>query len=97
MDTIILIDQLVALVLLARHYHDDLCDATRDSELWKLWYTNVPASKEMRAEIERSSALLREGGMVPWAVRHLASSRVVGMTTFMNVEAHKPRVEIDST
>ncbi len=51
----------------------------------------------MRAEIDRRNALLREGSMVPWAVRDLLSGRVMGMTTFMNIEANKPRVEIGST
>ncbi len=87
----------VALEPLAQHHHDDLCDATRDGELWKLWYTIIPTPEGMRAEIDRRNALLAAGSMVPWAVRHLPSGKVVGMTTFMNIEAHKPRVEIGST
>lgn len=87
----------VALEPLGQQHHDDLCDATRDGELWKLWYTTVPSPEGMRAEIDRRKALLEAGRMVPWAVRHQASGRVVGMTTFMNVEAEKPRVEIGST
>jgi RimJ/RimL family protein N-acetyltransferase len=35
--------------------------------------------------------------MLPWAVRHAESGRIVGMTTYMNVETSKPRVEIGST
>lgn len=94
---ITLTGQEVALEPLAQHHHDDLCDATRDGDLWKLWYTMIPTPEGMHAEIERRNALLRQGSMVPWAVRHLPSGRAVGMTTFMNIEAQKPRVEIGST
>ena len=87
----------VALEPLTHAHHDDLCDATRDGELWKLWYTIVPSPEGMRAEIDRRNALLQNGTMLPWAVRDLASGKVVGMTTYMNIEAEKPRVEIGST
>jgi RimJ/RimL family protein N-acetyltransferase len=87
----------VALEPLSQAHHDELCDATRDGELWKLWYTIVPSPEGMRAEIDRRNALLQQGTMLPWAVRDRASGNVVGMTTYMNIEAHKPRVEIGST
>ena len=89
--------RIAALEPLAQDHHDDLCDATRDGELWKLWYTIVPAPDQMRTEIDRRNALLAGGSMLPWAVRDLRSGRVVGMTTYMNIEADKPRVEIGST
>lgn len=89
--------QHVALEPLGQQHHDELCEATRDGELWKLWYTLVPSPEGMRAEIDRRSALLQQGTMLPWAVRDISTGRVVGMTTYMNIEADKPRVEIGST
>jgi RimJ/RimL family protein N-acetyltransferase len=94
---ITLIGRHVALEPLAHAHHDDLCDATRDGDLWKLWYTIIPTPEGMRAEIDRRNALLSTESMVPWAVRDIHSGKIVGMTTFMNIEAHKPRVEIGST
>lgn len=94
---IALTGRLAALEPLSQDHHDGLCDATRDGELWKLWYTLVPSPEEMRAEIDRRNALLQRGAMVPWAVRDLTTGKVAGMTTFMNIEAEKPRVEIGST
>jgi N-acetyltransferase len=82
---------------LSHDHHDGLCEATRDGELWNLWYTIVPSPEGMRAEIERRLALHAQGSMLPWTVRHAESGRIVGMTTYMNVEATKPRVEIGST
>jgi N-acetyltransferase len=87
----------VVLEPLSFDHHDALCEATRDGELWKLWYTIIPSPEGMRAEIDRRLALHAQGTMLPWAVRLAASGRIVGMTTYMNVEATKPRVEIGST
>lgn len=87
----------VALEPLSHDHHDDLCEATRDGEIWKLWYTIVPSPEEMHANIERRLVLQQEGSMLPFALRSMASGRVVGMTTYMNIEADKPRVEIGST
>ena len=68
----------------------------RDGELWKLWYTSVPAPEAMAAEIERRLALQAAGSMLPFAVLD-AQGRVVGMTTYMNIDATHRRVEIGST
>ena len=82
-----------ALRPLSVEHHDALCDAVRDGELWKLWYTSVPSPEGMRAEIERRLAL---STMCPFTVFD-GSGRVVGMTTYMNTDATHLRVEIGST
>jgi N-acetyltransferase len=78
---------------LAREHHDALCEAARDGELWRLWYTSVPSPERMAAEIERRMALPT---MCPFTVFD-ATGRVAGMTTYMNTEAANKRVEIGST
>jgi RimJ/RimL family protein N-acetyltransferase len=85
----------VALLPLSHEHHDELADATRDGELWKLWYTVVPSPEEMRSEIERRLGLFAAGSMVPFTV--IADGRAIGMTTFMNIDATNRRVEIGST
>lgn len=87
----------VMLEPLALEHHDGLIDAVLDGELWKLWYTNIPAPEGMGAEIERRLQLQRQGLMLPFAVRELTGDRLVGMTTFMNVDATNRHVEIGST
>jgi RimJ/RimL family protein N-acetyltransferase len=82
---------------LSQGHHDGLVEATRDGELWKLWYTSVPSPESMGAEIERRLGLQRAGSMLPWTVRNRATGRVVGMTTYMNIDALNRRVEIGST
>src|SRR3954469_5380647 len=87
----------VSLEPLAHDHHDGLVEATRDGELWRLWYTSVPSPETMRAEIERRLALQQAGSMLPWTVRNLATGKIAGMTTYMNVDARNRRVEIGST
>ena len=78
-------------------HHDGLVEAVRDGELWKLWYTAVPAPEAMAAEIERRLALQERGSMLPFATRLNGSGRLIGMTTYMNIDTVTPRVEIGST
>ena len=84
------------LVLLRPEHHDDLVEAVRDGELWKLWYTAIPTPEGMTAEIQRRLGLQQAGSMLPFAVLN-ASSKAVGMTTYMNIDAANRRVEIGST
>jgi RimJ/RimL family protein N-acetyltransferase len=70
--------------------------ATKDGELWKLWYTSVPSPEGMAAEIERRLELQAKGSMLPFAVLD-AEGRVAGMSTFMNIDPVHKRVEIGST
>lgn len=81
--------------LTRKHCHA-LSEATRDGELWKLWYTAVPTPEGMTVEIDRRLDLQAKGSMLPFAVLD-AVGVAVGMTTFMNIDAANKRVEIGST
>ena len=85
-----------ALVPLRAEHEAALADAVRDGELWKLWYTAVPAPDRMAAEIERRLGLQARGTMLPFCVLD-AEGTPAGMTTYMNVDAVNRRVEIGST
>jgi RimJ/RimL family protein N-acetyltransferase len=76
---------------------DELIDAVRDGELWKLWYTFVPTPDEIEAEIERRLEQQRKGTMLPFTVIDAATGKAVGMTTYMNIDAETKRLEIGST
>ncbi len=84
------------LVPLAREHHDALVRAAQDGELWRLWYTAVPSPAGMAAEIERRLALAEAGSMRPFTVLDAAGT-VVGMSTYMHIDAKNRRVEIGST
>jgi N-acetyltransferase len=78
-------------------HHDALVEAVKDGALWNLWYTSIPKPEAMQAEIERRLGLQSKGAMLPFTVLSTVLNRVVGMTTFMNVDAAQRRVEIGST
>ena len=82
-----------ALEPLAAEHHDGLVEASQDGELWQLWYTAVPSPQGMRAEIDRRLDLQARGSMLPFTTFD-AAGRIVGMTTYMNVDAVHRRVEI---
>jgi N-acetyltransferase len=88
--------RLARLAPLEAAHHDGLCAAVHDGELWKLWYTAIPAPEGMAAEIERRLKLQAGGSMLPFTVFD-ASGRIAGMTTYMNIDASNRRVEIGST
>ncbi|MFJ4284634.1 GNAT family N-acetyltransferase [Paenarthrobacter nicotinovorans] len=96
-EPITLTGNFVTLEPLAPEHHDGLVDATRDGDLWKLWYTSVPTPDGMAAEIERRLSLQEAGSMLPFATRLHATGKLIGMTTYMNIDADTPRVEIGST
>ena len=81
---------------LAIEHESGLCEAARDGELWRLWYTSVPSPAGMTAEIRRRLALQAAGSMLPFTVFD-ATGRVAGMTTYMHVDAANRRLEIGST
>ena len=81
---------------LSPHHHDELVAAAGDGELWNLWYTKIPRPEGMRAEIARRLELQAQGAMLPFTTRD-ARGRVVGMTSFMNIDAVNRRVEIGGT
>ncbi len=74
----------------------ELVEAVKDGELWKLWYTVVPPPERMGAEIQRRLGLMAAGSMLPFTVFD-AAGRIVGMTTYMDVDSVTRRVEIGST
>lgn len=87
----------VQLVPLSVDHHDGLVAAVSDGRVWELWYTAVPSPDGMAAEIARRLRLAEAGGMVPFAVLDGPGGRVVGMTTYLNVDAVNRRVEIGAT
>ena len=89
--------QYVTLEPLSAGHHDGLVAAVEDGELWNLWYTSVPRPDGMAAEIERRLRLQEQGSMLPFTSRDAVSGRIIGMTTYMNIDAANKRLEIGST
>ncbi|ULL00018.1 GNAT family protein [Bradyrhizobium sp. I71] len=95
-DPITLRGQHARLEPLSHQHRDGLVEAVRDGELFKLWYTAVPTPEGMAKEVDRRLGLQSAGSMLPFTVFD-AGGRIVGMTTYMNIDAANRRVEIGST
>ena len=87
----------VRLEPLTAEHRDGLIAAADDGRLWELWFTSVPTADETAAYIAAALAGQREGHMLPWAVRDLASGTIVGSTRYHDIVSSADRVEIGYT
>jgi RimJ/RimL family protein N-acetyltransferase len=82
---------------LTEAHHDGLIAAAGDGQLWELWFTSVPPPGGMAKYIADALRGQRDGHMLPWAVRDLASGDLVGCTRYHDIVAPIDRVEIGYT
>jgi RimJ/RimL family protein N-acetyltransferase len=82
---------------LTADHHDVLAVAAADGRLWELWYTAVPPPDGMQAYVADALKGQRDGHMLPWVVRDLASGAVVGSTRYHDIVPALDRVEIGHT
>ena len=82
---------------LADEHHDALVAAASDGRLWELWFTAVAAPEGMRTYVADALKGQRDGHMLPWVVRDLASGAVVGSTRYHDIVPALDRVEIGYT
>jgi RimJ/RimL family protein N-acetyltransferase len=97
LEPVTLAGDVVTLAPLRREDAGPLADAAADGRLWELWYTGVPTREGMAADVEARLAQQDAARMLPFVVRRTDTGVVVGATTFCNVEAEVPRVEIGYT
>jgi RimJ/RimL family protein N-acetyltransferase len=95
-DPITLRGQHARLEPLSSEHREGLVEAVKDGDLFKLWYTAVPTPEGMAKEIDRRLSLQAAGAMLPFTVFDVGGT-IVGMTTYMNIDAANRRVEIGST
>jgi len=75
----------------------DLAKAAGDARLWELGFTSVPEPGSETAYIQTALDGLRDGHMLPWAVRDLSRGDIVGSTRYHDIMAAIDRVEIGYT
>jgi RimJ/RimL family protein N-acetyltransferase len=78
-------------------HQDGLAASAADGRLWELWFTSVPKSEEVGDYITTALNGYRDGHMLPWAVRELATGAIVGSTRYHDVVPQIDRVEIGYT
>ena len=82
---------------LAREHEDGLRTAAQDGELWRLWFTSVPAPDRVASYIKTALDWRERLGAMPFVVRERGGGRIVGCTRYFNVEAEHRRLEIGYT
>ena len=82
---------------LSAEHHDGLVAAASDGRLWELWFTSVPAPDGMAKYIADALQGRRDGDMLPWAVRDLATGDLIGSTRYHDIVQAIDRVEIGYT
>ncbi|HEX8738744.1 MAG TPA: GNAT family N-acetyltransferase, partial [Casimicrobiaceae bacterium] len=75
----------------------DIRRAAADGELWKLWYTSVPAPERTHEWLAAALDMRERHGAMPFAVRDCASGDIIGSTRYFNVDAANHRLEIGHT
>jgi RimJ/RimL family protein N-acetyltransferase len=87
----------VRLEPLADEHHEALGLAAADGRLWEQWFISVPPPEGMPAYVADALQGQRDGRMLPWVVRDLASGAIIGTTRYHDVVAALDRVEIGYT
>lgn len=94
---LVLTGEFVELRPLDRSHHDGLAEAVQEGDLWRTaWYTSVPAPDGLATEIDRRLALGEKGEMVPFTAFD-AAGRVIGMTSYYDLDPSAPRLHIGFT
>jgi N-acetyltransferase len=76
---------------------DELLQAAKDGELWKLWYTGVADSGAVLNYMDTAMKMRDEQGALPFVVRRNADGQIVGATRYFNVDEKNRRLEIGHT
>ncbi|MGE5166508.1 MAG: GNAT family N-acetyltransferase [Sphingobacteriales bacterium] len=82
---------------LAPAHTNDLIEALHDGELWKLWYTSIPAPNRLVQFIEQRLVAQAKGTLLPFAVIDNTTRKAVGVTNYLNIDPDHRRLEIGGT
>ena len=86
----------VGLEPLRTEHADGLRLATADGELWRRWYTNVPAPEAVDDYVAAALAMQAGGTAMVFAVRD-ADGAIVGTTRYYDFDPAIPRLSIGYT
>lgn len=89
--------EFVTLEPLTVDHAPELAEAIAEGELYKIWYTRLPAPEDVLADIESKLAQHAAHEVVPWAIRRKSDGKAIGMTTFLHIREDNKRLEIGST
>lgn len=86
-----------SLIPLSLEHADELADAVKDGELWKVWYAFIPSPEEMKLEIQERLALQKDNKMIPFAIVNNKTEKIIGMTSYCFIDRTNKRLNIGRT
>ncbi|HEY2815956.1 MAG TPA: GNAT family protein [Casimicrobiaceae bacterium] len=96
-EPVILTGRYAILEPLAREHEAAVKKAAADGELWRLWYTSVPAPDKTSEWLDIALDLRERQGAMPFIVRDRSNGQIVGSTRYFNVDPVNRRLEIGHT
>ncbi len=82
---------------LAADHASELGEASKDGELWKLWFTGVPSPEIVKTYVEDALTMFDRHTAMSFIIRDNKSGKIIGSTRFCNIEEHSQRAEIGYT
>lgn len=82
---------------LSIEHAEDLGEAAKDGELWKLWYTGVPSAETASAYVEEALLMFEKRTAMPFVIRENKEGKIIGSTRFCNIDEQNQRTEIGYT
>lgn len=75
----------------------DIQAAAADGELWKLFFTSVPAFEQTQQWLDLALELQNQQKAIPFTVRNNTNGKIVGSTRYCNIDHNNKRLEIGYT
>jgi RimJ/RimL family protein N-acetyltransferase len=82
---------------LSADHASELGEASKDGELWELWFTGVPSPKTVETYVKDALIMFDKHTAMPFIIRENKSGKIIGSTRFCNIEEHSQRAEIGYT
>jgi RimJ/RimL family protein N-acetyltransferase len=96
-EPVTLLGSHVVLEPLSLEHLNGMIAAVRDGELWKLWFTSIPAPEKAEDYIKTALDMRENAGAMPFIVRDRESNKIIGCTRYFNVDEVNQRLEIGYT
>ena len=87
----------VILEPLSLEHLEGIRSAVKDGELWKLWFTSIPAPENAEAYINTALDMRENAGAMPFIIRNRETNAIIGCTRYFNVDEINHRLEIGYT
>jgi len=82
---------------LSLEHLEGIKEAVQDGELWKLWFTSIPAPDRAEEYINIALDMRDNKGALPFIIREKESNTIIGSTRYFNVDEVNQRLEIGHT